>query len=269
MISDFEPIENSPQIYIYGAGFVAKEFYNALSNMGINSKVCGVIVSKKGDCNENVGPYKAQTLDEVEIPKEALLCVAVHISNLHSVVSVLHSKGITNYIHITSEILVRLQIGSPIVSNKNININEIIKANNYYSIPIRYLVLDEINGKNSFGCDIYLKYIGYFSTLATAKARLQLFEKMYSDMINKVFKSSSPIILDENLFILDGTHRITISKYMGGDTIKADIYHSSSNMIRNLKIACPNDVNELKKIGLNKKEIDGVLNMYEELKGEG
>lgn len=255
-------IKCSKNIVIYGAGFIAGEFWNILQKLNYEEKVSGVVVTDLKRTEVKFGPFEVESIQNAPISPEALICIAVHESSLASILDVLEEKGLSNSVWISPETLVELQIGKVVSSSKELSIDDIIKANHSYVFAIRYLAVEEFAKQSIGGIQIYRKYISYFSSEESAQLRIERFFNLYKDWSLNGYDSSQAIIVDENLQVLDGTHRVTLAFFFKQNKIYADIYKDGSRIVEHRRKAHLNSRDELVQMGLDASEIELVGKAY-------
>lgn len=218
------------RIIIYGAGYMAKMFYKALSKSGIDRNVEFFVVSSKHKKTKTLYGTEIKTIDEIKIDSNVLICVAVHEMLKDEIQEILKQKRLINYVWISPEICAELFFDVPYKRNVKVSVNKICQEN-IYSILVRYLAIENYFGKNNYGYEIYTKVQGKLFGEAAAGRRLLSFCKLINDWKSKGCVLDTNILLDKNFEILDGAHRIALARYYQMEEINCDIYdctlHSS------------------------------------------
>lgn len=221
-IAELLYILRTNNIAIYGAGYVASRFYQALKEHGLSSRVLSFVTTSS--ISSEVDGIPIVTIDHLNYDYKTIICVAVHESLKDEIISNLIDKGITNYIWIYPY-LYRLMLGSPINKNIRVPLYKIWNAvRDDYSMAIRYLAIDNYYAKNKNGYELYKKYFSLFNSNETSEKRLIQFIgliKNWDDMGYDINKCSAVL---ENYKIFDGAHRIAIASYINQGFVMCDIY---------------------------------------------
>lgn len=215
-------IENN-DIYIYGNGYVGKMFYNALRQKGLKKNVLSFI--KTNIDNEScVDDITINTIYNEKIKKNALICVAVHESNVEEIEEILCKLGFENYIWIYP-FLFNLMFGLPVEIDKEVDIKSIIKANiSDYRLAVRYLAIENYYKKNNYGYDVYIKSMCLHTSYITAKKRLLRFIDLIEEWEKNGYEEFYGICISRDKIILDGIHRFALACYWKMNKIKCDMY---------------------------------------------
>lgn len=218
------------RIVIYGAGYMAKMFYKALSKLGIDRNVEFFVVSSDHKKMKTLYGTEIKTIDEIKIDSNVLICVAVHEMLKDEIQEILKKKKLINYVWISPDIYAELFFGIPYNKNVKVSVNKICQEN-IYSILVRHLAIENYFGKNNYGYDIYTKVQRKLLGEAAAERRLLSFCKLIYDWKSKGCILDRNILLDKNFEILDGAHRIALARYYQMKEINCDLYdctlHSS------------------------------------------
>ena len=211
------------KIYIYGAGFVAKRFFEILINKGYEKNICGFITTKKEIeklCNKSVEVFNEikNSLDD-----DILICVAVYEVGYKQIKELLALNNISNYTWIYPNIH-ELCLGEKIEENKLISVTRLLRRYlNDYAIPIRYLAIGQYFGENNVGYDLYLKGMRLHCNNDTAKDRLLKFMKLIQDWKDDGYNNTTIKVTDED-DIIDGAHRLALALYFGVTDLYCDVY---------------------------------------------
>ncbi|NEX01873.1 hypothetical protein SAMN04487829_1480 [Pseudobutyrivibrio sp. NOR37] len=242
---------------IYGAGYVADNFYKALENRDLLGKFEGFITTK-GSSEAKYG-WSVRAIDECNLNDE-LVCIAVHESITGEIETILKQSGIENYTWIYPN-LYELLAGNKICT-ENVPIKSVLSANkNNLMIAIRYAAIEQFYGERADGYELYLAAMKLHCGIDTANKRLDSFKELIEIVEKKGYKEINPISLLENYELLDGVHRLAIAIYWGENTIDADIYKSLNGGKINIHEANGRaDISEL-----SKKLEEGILSPLKEI----
>ena len=222
---------------VFGTGFVATFLTDALQANGASECIRGYLVSAAADneCFEGLRVYSA---DDTAINRNTLVCVAVHESNRDSVLEALRRLGYENVVWVYPY-LYDLIYGEPLYSRITIQVSHILSAQDpsYRWLAVRALAAeaccDECAriGLSATQCksaqDAYIKAQSLHCGSETAEKRLEALRKLVRSMARNGFDTQRPVLLDTNLQIVDGLHRIAIAWLLGIECISCDIVKAS------------------------------------------
>ena len=214
------------EIYIFGAGYVAELFWEALSRVSLQNKVRGVVVSEIKDKTVFHGFTIIPMNHYVSSPRD-LICIAVHESIVNEIKKKLVTYGVENFIWITP-FITELSLNSSLVEERMVKIYN-LKNNisGHFGIAIRYAAIDQFYHKNQRGFDIYKKGIAVFSSKETAESRLNWFVSLIERVDQKGYVQV-PICIDQNNEIIDGEHRFSLAVYHRLREVACRIYNSTN-----------------------------------------
>ncbi len=210
-------------IYIYGAGYVAELFWDALDRVGIQNRVKGVLVTSVNEKSLFHG-LDVFSIDYFYPNHDDIICIAVHESLVDAIKAELRKREINKYIWITPFItdisLSSCFIQEICVETSALN-NNIV---DHLGIAIRYAAIDQFYQCNQQGYDLYKRGIAIFSNVETAESRLQWFISLIED-VDRVGYKQIPICVDQNHEIIDGEHRYALALYHHIDIITCRFYN--------------------------------------------
>jgi len=209
------------KVMIYGAGYVAVRFFQAIKKHDLMDNVlCFVTTSGS---NETLGGLDVKSIHEMSELKDVPVCIAVHESICDEIIEGLQKEGFTKYVWIYP-FLNELILGMPL-RGRLVPLRDIWMANkDNYAIAVRYLVIQNYYKKNDKGCDIYKKSLALFSNEETAKKRLRKFIELIENWDLVGYQEDNRIMLLENGCIIDGLHRITLAIYHKQYYIMSDVF---------------------------------------------
>jgi len=92
-----------------------------------------------------------------------------------------------------------------------------------YDIIVRYLAVENFYNKNDFGFDLYKKMQSKRVSFLHSEARTKRYKELIESYDKKGHKSSSKILLWDNLHLYDGSHRIALALYHKAYKIKCKV----------------------------------------------
>lgn len=251
-------------IVIYGAGFIAQEFWNALINCGLSQYVKEVCVTQISKSSTEFNGYKIKTIDQIVLLPNSVVCIACHESVLGEMEKELIYRGIEDYMWVSPQVIFEMNLGKPLEIEKKISVQDLVKNTTDYGLAIRILAIKEMDGESKGGIEIYKKYIKYFSSEDAAQKRVLSFTNMYRSWKEEGYTESSVVVIDENKVIIDGCHRVAMAYYFDNDYVVANIYRNAASLIESRNKAFPKEI-DLMKMGLTEYEKTIVVNMYSHL----
>ncbi len=212
-------ILNRNQIVVYGVGYIAKRFYNALKHYNLERNViCFITSSGEGEEIDGV-PVERYSHDTLN--KDALVCVAVHDSIKDPIIDKLKTDGIY-YVWIYPFIF-EMEYGKPRRVERDVDLLW-SSFPDEYSLAVRWLVIDQINKQAKTGDELYIKIYGALSSNETAMKRLESFYQLIHDFSINGYNDLHPVSINLNGEILDGIHRVALSKYFAVSRIMCKEY---------------------------------------------
>lgn len=263
----FRLLKNN-RIIIYGTGYVAMKFYDALTIQELDRNIEFFLVSKKDEVRKKLKGIKIISIDEFENSKDRIICVAVHEAIKDEIEEILNRKDISNYIWINRYFLIELLLGRPIKKNVWVPVDQIIRKSNNYAIAVRYLVIEQYFGKNNYGYDLYKKVQGLYCNKETAKRRLHFFCSLIHNCENFGYNSDSLILIDKNNELLDGMHRTVLAKYYQVSEVLCDIFANPSKYCEWMGSGVILTQSKMEETGFSYKEIKMIEDAYRKIRGE-
>ncbi|WP_313070479.1 hypothetical protein [Lacrimispora sp.] len=221
-IAELMYILRTNNIAIYGAGYVAARFYQALKEHGLSGSVFSFVTTS---CiSSEMEGVPIVTIDDLKFENQTVICVAVHESIKDEIISNLVNKGFTNYIWIYPYLYI-LMLGLPINKNIKVPLYKIWNAvRDDYSMAIRYLAIDNYYAKNTNGYELYKRYFSIFNSNKTSEKRLMQFIGLIKSWDDKGYDINKCSAVLEDYKIFDGAHRIAVASYFNQGFVMCDIY---------------------------------------------
>ncbi|MBQ3400808.1 MAG: glycosyltransferase [Lachnospiraceae bacterium] len=219
------------RIVIFGAGFVARMFLRALELHGLDGRIDHFEVSAAAP-GQTFGGYEVRSFRPAEenvsaetesAEKPVLLCLAVHSSALPE----LEAAGVTSdpravFIY---PFLYDLLYGPPLRTRVRIPLRDILAA-----VPADCFWIEAreagLTGSEP-GERIYRKALGAHCSPGTVEKRLAAARDLLRQIRENGFDPDRPVLLDEDLRIIDGLHRIAAARMTGEEALICDVYARS------------------------------------------
>jgi len=128
---------------------------------------------------------------------------------------------------------------------------------NRLDIIVRYLAIENYYGKNNYGFDMYCKMQEKRMGKEYAKVSVAAFKRLIKSWEDNGYDDESEIECDNNLFLLDGSHRMALALYTGQNIVSCKVYSYRNEVLYGKNWFIEN--------GFTLKEIELILNKNEEL----
>ena len=106
---------------------------------------------------------------------------------------------------------------------------------NRYDIVVRLLAIEDYFGENDFGFDLYRKMQDNRVRPGYAKTAVIRFQELIKSIKEYGYDENSEIIVDCNLRLIDGAHRVALAIYHNISKVKIRILKKSSDIDYGLK----------------------------------
>ncbi len=223
-VDEFTGLVSDKKILIYGAGYVAANFLEALKKNGLEGQVLGVIVSRLPETMEYVGTFPVRTIDQIAVDDETIICIAVHEALKEEIEAVLQQKNLLNYIWIYP-FLYSLYLGKPVREGEWADIRKFIpQYKERYGMAVRWAAIDDYYGNCPGGFGLYQKAMAMHGSPAAIKARTDGFLKLIKNWDSMGYDARWQISIDRNYEIIDGEHRVALAFYHGQSQIRCRVY---------------------------------------------
>jgi len=258
----YEEIEGK-NIIIYGTGYVGMRLYQSLS---VKSD-CNIIGFCESDPHnkfvKEIG-LPLYSLENIKKINNHIVLVAVHDVYFKEIKDNLERYGINNYRYVYP-LMINFSCGDPI-DIKSVNTIDVISRIVDYNIPIKVLAIEEHDGKNTVGFNMYLKLLSTYNSIETAKNRLYSCINNIEKIDKEGFDYNRYISLDENYNVLDGAHRLAYAFERKVNRLNALIYPALESYEKYAGNTFVGSEKKLKELGFTSKEIQHISEKYTALK---
>lgn len=228
-----DKIKNN-KFVVYGAGGHGQKLVRAITQMGYADNFAGFAVTES----------QAKDIDGVKeiknIDRNQFVIIAAHDQNAMQMEAVLKSLGFTQYVSVYPY-LIDFCCGTSYLKNQTVYVEDIfqdcLRGHCFYSAyPIVvYLAIDHIMGGNNAGKSLYLKLIGKYAKEKTAYQRWDALVKRAKNYSTDGLPEPFAVKINPvQRYVLDGYHRIILSKYFGITAILADYYDTDFEKYRDM-----------------------------------
>lgn len=211
------------EIIIYGAGHVGRKFCRALKAQGSGSQIKCFAVTGEAEEGALLDGIPLMCIYDIPIRENTLVCLAVHETlrdEMENIVKKLTKQYIWIYPH-----LYELMFGKPEAVETEIDISEILKTcRDDFRLAVRLAVMEQHDGKNTFGYDFYKRAQGTYCMEHTVTERLGQFIRLMEDWRRQGYRREYPLVLNRNYEVIDGNHRLAAAVYYRLEKILCNIY---------------------------------------------
>lgn len=214
-------LNNKEAFYIYGAGKVGKRIWNLIKSDGKQQKVKGFVVSRSGGNPSDIEGVPVFLLDEIE---DKNVCVLVSVTDIYQleIMDSLKECGFENivcaykYSFLNAERPTGEMPNTITIDIRELLVQQFFGGGGNFSrldIIVRLLAAEDYYTDNGYGFCLYRK----MQNLRVKQGYAVNAERRYRALMESVDKNGydreSEIIVDKNLHLLDGSHRIALAIY--------------------------------------------------------
>ena len=277
--------------WVFGAGFVATMLREGLVRAGVLDRVMGYLASAP-EPGQRFDGFEVKTAVDPAVDRDALVCIAVHESNLEGARCALRDTGFGNTVWVYPHIY-ELVYGKPLYRQVELPLRMILGRQDptWHWLAVRALAVEGLlgerrrepashpsallggaahaasspsgevathvlGGESSLG--VYLMAQSLHCSEATARKRLGKLGELVASLQEHGFDAGRPVLVDTQLRIIDGLHRIAAAWVLGIERIPCDIVRASDAFDRLLTNANKMTEDELLKTGLNEGQLAAV-----------
>lgn len=239
--------------FIYGTGYIASLFFEALKKNRLENNIAGFVVSEFAkNSDRNFEGYEINQINEIDFADDMIVCIAVHDCLVGEIESLLKRNGVSNFVWIYPY-LFDLYYGNPIQRGEWIDMRKLIpKDEERYALAVRWAAVADYYGKCPNGFAWYKRAMTYLHNAQAAEARVKTFTQLIQNWQTSGYDGKHEIAINENYEIIDGEHRMAVALYHGEKRIKCRIYSGKnvnsekSFMKKKMLIECGFDEGEIK-----------------------
>ena len=216
---------------VVGAGYLAGVFAKMLQEKGLRERLYGFYTT--GGSTEPFFGLPVRRIaqlpgDLAAFPSRPAVCLAVHRAVAPELEQALVKAGVTGAVF-AAPLLQELIYGQDLV-RAELPLRLILEhqpEENYW-ITLRYAALREhLDGGTGAAASVYQKAQAAFSTPETAAKRLERFFRMAGRIEAEGWNPEPPVLLDRQLRVIDGLHRLAAAACLGIDTVSCRIVAES------------------------------------------
>ena len=227
-MNEFLEIIAYKKIWVYGAGYVANRFLEALKKHGMESHVQGYIVSQKKEDQEYINGLPVKSIENMVVDDASIICIAVHEVYKNQIELELTQRDIFHYIWIYP-FLCELYMGMPIKEKEWVDTIKIIpKDERQYAMAVRWAAISDFYGIYPGGLMLYKRAMAIHSNADTGEARAIRFINLIKDWDTYGYRPMWQISINTHFEIIDGEHRVALALYHGQAQVQCKIYDGNN-----------------------------------------
>lgn len=250
---------------VFGTGFVASLFREALAEGGIESGVCGYLATNPAE-GETLFGSMVKAAKDPSVDRSRLVCVAVHESNLASARDLLCREGYTD-VEWVYPLTLEMLYGNPLFKGVELPVEMILERQDpsHNWMAVRALASRGILEGNDGAKETYVAAMGLHCGPDTAQRRYAMLRELVFSMRDGGFDARSPILVDTNLSVIDGLHRVAVAWVLGVRRVPCDVVAKGDAFDRLLTERNRLSRDQLEKAGLGARQISAVEAMREQM----
>ena len=218
---------------LYGAGYVAETFFHALERHQLQHAVRACVVTKRTDAStrfhgleiQEIGVFAANNSAIMSLgDRQPILCISTHEAHAQAMYHTARQLGFTEVVWVY-EILCELLYGSPVRTDEWIPVEDILAAQPmaWHWVAARQAALAQRYGIVEYGESSYVKCLSMHCSTGTAQSRLRNFDSLATTYEQQGIGALEPILVDEDMRVIDGLHRLALAAWHGEPSIRCNI----------------------------------------------
>lgn len=255
-----ELLKENKELYIYGAGKIGKRIFNLINLCGKQQNVKGFIVSNIVGNPESIQGLPVFQLDEVS-DKCSTILLAVADTYQEEILELLKQKNFEKVVvaykfHFLDEDNIKSETPNVIMIDTRELCIQQFGSEPRLDIIVRLLAIEEYYNENDYGFAYYNKMQNLRVRKGYSLHAKKRFEKLIKSVESQGYDVSSEIIVDRNLHLLDGSHRIALAIYHKIPYVKIRILNKVQNVQYGMEWFSKN---------FNVVEYNIIINKYEQV----
>lgn len=224
-------LRNNDKIYIYGAGKYGKIIWKLLKNNNKEQNVLGFLVSDLHNNQEMIDGKNVYAINSIE-DKDVLILIAVSDQFQDEITSMLKKLQFHNFVNAYKYSF--LYWDDKETSVDIVDVYKLLQKQYIdgkfarYDIAVRLLAIEEYFGENTFGIDLYRKMQKQRVRPDYDDIARERFINLIKSWEKNGYDSDYEIIVNENLELIDGSHRLALAIYYNLSYLKVRIINKES-----------------------------------------
>lgn len=215
-------IKDEEEIYIFGAGKYGKGIWKLLKDSGKEQNVSGFLVSDQHNNPKMIDEKMVYAIDSIR-NKNAFILIAVSDQYQEEILSMLEKLQFHNVVNAYKYTFLDWNDVDIVEVHTLLQMQYANEKFCRYDIAVRLLAIEEYFGKNTFGVSLYKKMQSQRVRSGYGEISKERFARLIMSWEKNGYDSDSEIIVDKNLRIIDGAHRVALAIYYGLTYLKVRI----------------------------------------------
>lgn len=205
-------IKKEEEIFIYGAGKYGKAIWKLLKDSGKEQNVSGFLVS---DLHNNPTKIEGKQVYAIKSlkNKNALILIAVSDQFQEEILIMLDKLQFYNVVNAYKYAFLEWDNVEIVDIEKFWKLQYVNERFSRYDIAVRLLAIEEYFGKNTFGMSLYKKMQNERVHLGYGEISEERFVRLIMSWEKTGYDPDSEIIVDQNMHLIDGAHRLALAIY--------------------------------------------------------
>ncbi len=214
-------------LLLYGTGFVAEMALCAFEQQQLTDRIRGFLVSGVPAAQSFHG-FPVFSAADYAFREDEVILLAVHDALVPEIRSFLERNGVRNERIPLYPYLYEMIYGLP-VREETLPLAELLKAQPEEPlwIAVRYHAALSIRRDDRDGQELYLRLMSLHCGRNTAERRLENLKSLIRSVEEEGFRQTEPILVDEDLRIIDGLHRTAVCALYGVTEIRCAVVRRS------------------------------------------
>lgn len=253
---------------VYGTGYVAGTLMDALEARGLSGCVGQFVTSSRPGTGVTFRGRRVACVDDLEPDDGRIMLVATHEASLPAIRERLERLGWTEWAWVYP-VLHELAYGAPTRRGQRIAVADIIAAQDpsWHWLAVRELGVRHVLGESEQGGEAYVRAMALHASEATARERLRLLPGLVASVRAEGLHEDEPILVDEDLRVVDGLHRVAIAWHLGIAQVVADVVAASPVYDRLLTERNKLTPEALDEAGLSDGQLRAIRAVNQEMRG--
>ncbi|SCY09694.1 hypothetical protein SAMN02910292_00865 [Lachnospiraceae bacterium XBB2008] len=215
-----ELISSGEAFYVFGAGKYGVKLFSLLNRLDCLDAFQGFIVSDLTGNPDSIEGYKVYEVSDKSLRRSCVVLLSVSDRYQETIKRILFEQAFTTVVDALKFAYLETDDGE-ITRDVYIDTREIMCAQyrdgefNRYDILLKLYAIDSYLGHNTFGAEWYRRAQNNRVEAGYGDAAEKRFQKLIKSFSENGYDYTSEIIVDRELNLFDGAHRLSLALYYG------------------------------------------------------
>ena len=233
-----ELLEANQTIYIYGAGKIGKKILKLIKQSDQLDKIKGFLVSDKGENPDYIEDIPVFQIDEL-VNKDGLILLSVTDIYQEEILSLLCAYGYDNvvcaykfsFLVIDNDADIDRIPDTIVIDIRELLARQYIAGEfNRFDIIVRLLAAENYYQLNEYGFELYKKMQEARVRAGYSEISVNRYKALIRSFEQRGYDSRSEIIVDSNLGLINGAHRVALAIYYKIPNVKLRIENGTKDI---------------------------------------